>query len=428
MQANESLSQRSVPGFRTVGVACGIKKENALDLALVVSDTPCHTAAVFTTNRVKAAPVLYDQEILRRNPEAIRAVVINSGGANACTGTEGMDDARSTATRAASILGCSPDDILVMSTGVIGQRLPMDKIEAGIAMAANALSPDGWEQASHAIMTTDTRAKLHLSSVDVKGQTLSFAGMAKGAGMIHINMATMLSLVVTDARIATSLLRRALSEVVEDTFNATTIDGDTSTNDTLLLLANGQGPQISEEDDSYGAFVQGLRALCGDLARKIARDGEGATKFVSILVRGAPDRKAAKQVAKAIAHSPLVKTAIYGTDANWGRVMAAAGYSGVPIEPENLSLWFSRGEYLDGSLAYPSGADVEPQIVSDAPLHVHLVRGGRPYDVDEERALEVLQGNDVAITLDLGMGQASSLIWTCDLSHDYVTINGHYRT
>lgn len=430
MLKSESQPVCTVPGFRAAGVACGLKKTGALDLALIAADAPCAAAGVFTTNRVKAAPVLYDQEMLARNAGGIRAVVINSGGANACTGPQGLEDARRTARLAAAQLACAPDAVLVMSTGVIGQPLKMDRIEAGIRQAAAALAPDGWEAAAQAIMTTDTRRKLHVQRTALGGQPLVHLGIAKGAGMIHPNMATMLSLIATNAVISPPTLQRALRAAVEDTFNAITVDGDTSTNDTLLALANGTGPRVSDGDDTYAAFLQALRETCFALSVAIAEDGEGATKLISILVRGAADKASARRVAKAIAHSPLVKTAIYGQDANWGRILAAAGYSGVPLEPERLSLWLGRGRHRPGWARQKAGADLTPEIdgAGAEPLQVHLVREGRPYDVDEARAAEILAAHEVAITLDLGLGEAWDVVWTCDLTHDYVTINGRYRT
>ncbi len=430
MASSESHPTPILAGFRAAGVACGLKKTGALDLALIAAEEPCAAAGVFTTNRVKAAPVLYDQEVLMRNAGGIRAVVINSGGANACTGPQGLEDARRTAQLAAAALGCAPDAVLVMSTGVIGQPLRMDRIEEGIRLAVPALAPDGWEAAAQAIMTTDTRRKLHVHWAEVDGQALGCLGIAKGAGMIHPNMATMLSLIVTNAAIAPATLQRALREAVKDTFNAITVDGDTSTNDTLLVLANGRGPHASYGSAAYAAFLESLRETCLALAIAIVEDGEGASKLISILVRGAPSKAAARRVAKAIAHSPLVKTAIYGQDANWGRILAAAGYSGVEIDPACLSLWLGRGRHAPGWLSQQAGADLVPETDTRGlePLQVHLVREGRPYDVDEARAAQVLAGHDVAITLDLGLGPASAVVWTCDLTHDYVTINGRYRT
>jgi glutamate N-acetyltransferase/amino-acid N-acetyltransferase len=396
-----------VPGFRACGVACGLKKDGALDLALVASDVPCAAAAVFTTNRVKAAPVLYDQEIIGAGTP-VQAVVINSGFANACTGPGGLVDARSTAEQVGAALGIPPDAVFVMSTGVIGQPLPMPKISVGVVAAGRDLAVDGGHLAARAIMTTDTRPKEAAAQIQMAGRTVTIAGMCKGAGMIHPDMATMLAMMVTDAAVEPGVLQLALRAVVEQTFNAITVDGDTSTNDTVLLLANGRAhnPILSEEgSEDYDALVEGLLAVATSLSQSIVRDGEGATKFVTIQVTGAADRAAARQVAKAIANSNLVKTAIYGEDANWGRVICAAGYSGADIDPERLSLW-----------------------IENETDTLHLVKGGTPFEVDEARAAAILAGDEITYRLDLGLGGAGATVWTCDLTHAYVDINAHYRT
>jgi glutamate N-acetyltransferase/amino-acid N-acetyltransferase len=396
----------SVPGFRAAGVACGLKKNGALDLALVAADGPCVAAGVFTTNRVKAAPVLYDQQVLAQHPGSVRGVVINSGCANACTGARGLDDARHTAAALAQALGGVSEEWLVMSTGVIGQHLPMDKILTGIARAEAALSrqESAGHDAARAIMTTDTRPKEVAVRVTWEGGQCVVAGMAKGSGMIHPNMATMLCTLVTDARLTPALAQQALREAIDVSLNMVTVDGDTSTNDTALLLANGAAsmPLIDQTDSAgYRAFVAGLSAATVALAQAIARDGEGAKHFIEIVVGGAASCADAKQVAMAIAHSPLVKTAVYGQDANWGRIVCAAGYSGVAVDPERMRVWLG---------------DLE------------LFRYGAPYDVDEARAAAILALPEVRITLDLAMGEAEATVWTCDLTHSYVDINAHYRT
>jgi glutamate N-acetyltransferase/amino-acid N-acetyltransferase len=396
-----------VPGFRAAGVACGLKTDGALDLALIASEEPCAAAAVFTKNLVRAAPVVYDAGIIHGgNP--VQGVVINSGCANACTGQRGLDDVRLTSDKVAQVLGIAPNAVFVMSTGVIGEPLPMTKLNAGIESAAKALSTAGGHAAARAIMTTDTRPKEAAAQVVVGGQLVTIAGMAKGAGMIHPDMATMLAALVSDVAIEPAALQVALSTVTERTFNMITVDGDMSTNDTVLLLANRRAghPTISDTDSAeYSAFVDGLLDVATVLAQGLVRDGEGATKFVTIQVSGAERWEAAKQVAKSIATSSLVKTAVYGQDANWGRVICAAGYSGVALHPERLSLW------MVGS------AD-----------SLRLVKDGAPHEIDEERASAILAEEDVAFRLDLGMGQAEATVWTCDLSHSYVDINAHYRT
>ncbi len=401
-------------GFQAAGVHCGLKLGDALDLALLVSGQPCTAAAVFTTNRVKAAPVLYDQALLAQNPAAIRVVVVNSGNANAVTGDQGLRDARQMAELAAQAVGCEPDQVWVMSTGVIGQPLDMAKIAAGIAHAAGTLSPDGWDDAARAIMTTDTVPKQAVVRVQLSAGQVTVAGIAKGAGMIHPNLATMLAVLATDAAVPSDLLDQALRHAVDRSFNCITVDGDTSTNDTVLLLANGAsdvGLDDPEAED-FGVFRDAVTAVATTLAQEIVRDGEGATKFVTIQVRGAPSAGDAKQVAMSVARSPLVKTALHGEDANWGRVLAAVGYSGVEVDPGRIGLWFATGGYIEQA----SGQSLQ------------LVKGGRPYQVDEAVAAQILAGEDIDIRIDLGLGDGEATVWTCDLSVDYVKINAHYRT
>ena len=384
-------------GFRAAGVACGLKTNGALDLALLAGDADCACAGLFTTNRVKAAPVLYDQQVLARSRDSIRAVVANSGCANACTGEAGLRDAQAMAEAAAQAVGCRADQVLVLSTGVIGKRLDMGKAGAGIAQAALRLSPDGGAHAARAIMTTDTRPKEYA----VRHAQYTIGGMCKGAGMIHPNMATMLAVITTDAAISPELLDRALRAAVERSFNRISVDGDTSTNDTVLVLANGSSGYTVREGTELEAFTDALTRTAIELATHIVRDGEGATKFVAIVVSGARSEADAAQVGKAIANSPLVKTALYGGDANWGRVLAAAGYSGVDIDPGSTALWLGD---------------------------VQLVANGAPMAYDESDAARAIAGPNVSIRLELGLGHAGATIWTCDLSHEYVTINGKYRT
>ena len=398
-----------IPGFKVAGVSCGIRKSGRPDLALIVGDGPCAAAGVFTTNRVKAAPVLLDQERLARNAGRVRAVVANSGVANACTGEQGMQDAEAMARHAADALGCPPQDVLVMSTGVIGVTLPMDRIAQGVRHAAAALRPDAWEDAARAIMTTDTRPKLASLRVETPAGAYTIAGIAKGAGMIAPHMATMLAVLVTDAALEPPTLRRALQAANAVSFNQIVVDGDMSTNDTVLALASGRSGVRVAEGAGLEAFQAALAEVCAALARMLVRDGEGATRFITLRVTGAPDAQSARQVAMAIATSPLVKTAFYGGDANWGRILAAAGRAGVPLDADKLRLWFAPGE--DGT---DSG--------------VQVVAGGAPTAYREEEAAAALAGEAVSVRLDLGLGQAESTVWTCDLSHDYVTINGHYRT
>jgi glutamate N-acetyltransferase/amino-acid N-acetyltransferase len=394
----------SVPGFRAAGVACGLKKTGALDLALIASQTPCTATGVFTTNRVRAAPVVYDRQVLARNPGAIRAVVANSGCANACTGRQGQRDATEMARLVATRLGCRPESVLVMSTGMIGQPLDMVKVAAGVQAAVDQLSADGGHTAARAIMTTDTRPKTAAVRLSLGGRIVTIAGMAKGAGMIHPNLATMLCLIATDAAVTPPALDAALRRAVEQSFNCITVDGDTSTNDTVLLLANGLAgnPLLEPTGPGFDAFCQALTAIAVNLARQIVRDGEGATRFVTIQVRGAASDADARQAAMAVARSNLVKTALFGMDPNWGRVLAAVGYSAArTVDPDRLGLWF-------GDLA--------------------LVRDGQPLPADEARARAILEQPEVEITVDLGVGDRSATVWTCDLSYDYVRINAAYRT
>lgn len=389
-----------VTGFTVAGTHCGLKPNGKDDIALLVSDRPCQAAGVFTTNRVQAAPVLYDQAILARPDAAIRAVIVNTGSANACTGAQGLENTRATAAQVAQIAGCAPDDVLALSTGVIGLHLPMDAIRRGVTALGGMLRADGWAGAAAAIMTTDTRPKL--ASVQQGGYTIT--GIAKGAGMIAPNMATMLAVIATDAAAPRDLLQRALTAAAGNSFNRIVVDGDMSTNDTVLVLANGaSGAAVADE----AAFTAALADVCAQLAQAIVRDGEGATKFVTVHVTGAADEAGAVSVARSIATSALVKTAFYGADPNWGRILCAAGYAGVDLDPDRLALWL-----LDAS---------------GAPA-IQLVEEGRPLDYDEPAAIALMQAPEWGARLDLGAGAASTWIWTCDLSHDYVTINGHYRT
>ena len=383
-------------GFRAAGVSAGIKATGALDLALLVSDTPASSAAVFTTNRAQAAPVIVSREHLAHSGGRTRAVIVNSGCANACTGDEGMTVARAMADEAARLVGCPADQVLVASTGVIGVALPIDKIRGALPSAFRALGADQGAAAARAIMTTDPFPK----EAAVRAGAFSIGGMAKGSGMIEPMMATMLGFVTTDAAIEPSLLDSALREAVNDTFNAITVDGECSTNDTVMVLANGaSGARIGE--DNYGAFVAALRAVCLELALGIVRGGEGATKLVTVTVTGAASPEEARRAAKAIANSLLVKTAIHGGDPNWGRLIAVAGRAGVAFE-------LQRAGVTIGSTV--------------------LFKDGAPHDEHAPQAAEYLKGKDIAVGVDLGAGRAESTVWTCDLSADYVRINADYRT
>jgi glutamate N-acetyltransferase/amino-acid N-acetyltransferase len=395
-----------VPGFNCAAVSCGLKPQTAayggrsLDLALITSEKPCAAAGVFTGNQFPAAPVLYDREVLQANPEGIRAVVVNSGNANACTGAQGLADTRGMARLVEETLQLPVDSALIMSTGVIGLPLPMDRIKAGIRGAAAELQPTQNQEAvlatAQAIMTTDTQPKLSFQ----RAGTASLLGIAKGAAMIHPNMATMLVLLMTDAAVPASDLPDLLRRAVKGSFNAITVDGDQSTNDTALLLANGLAGSVDGED-----FERALVEVCQELAQAMVRDAEGSSKFVTVQVTGAPSQGAAFQVARTIAASVLVKTAIYGGDPNWGRVLMAAGNSGVALDPACVALWFSAG---DQSL--------------------QVVAGGAPLPYDEAVAAAIFGQAELRLHLDLGLGEVEASVWTSDLTHEYVTLNAHYRT
>jgi glutamate N-acetyltransferase / amino-acid N-acetyltransferase len=397
-------------GFRAAGISAGIKTTKTLDLALVVSDTPATAAAMFTQNLVQAAPVLVCKEHLQKSGGVARAIVVNSGCANACTGDLGMVDARAMTAETARLVGCPVEQVLVASTGVIGVNLPMDKVRSGIPQAFGALSEAQGSQAAQAIMTTDPFPKESCTTIMVGGKTVTIGGMAKGSGMIgpdmaapaapHARQATMLAFVTTDAAVPQPLLSRALAEVVDETFNAITVDGDTSTNDAVILLANGaSGATIG--DAEYASFARALRTVCLELALGIVRGGEGATKLVTVNVTGAASGDDARRTAKAIANSLLVKTAIHGGDPNWGRLIAVAGRAGVAFNP-------SRAKVAIGPIV--------------------LFDQGRPYDERAFDAAEYLKRTEVAVSVDLGAGSAMSTVYTCDLSAEYVRINADYRT
>ena len=387
-------------GFRAAGVSAGIKSRG-LDLALLVSDAPATAAAVFTVNRAQAAPVLVSREHLHRSGGTARAIVVNSGCANACTGDEGVRVARDMTSETARLVGCPVEQVLVASTGVIGVALPIARVMTGLPIAFAALGTDQGPMAARAIMTTDPFPKEAAAHVTIGARAVAgIGGMAKGSGMIEPMMATMLGFVTTDASVPQPLLDRALREAVNDTFNAITVDGDCSTNDCVMLLANGQSGTVVDETQ-YGEFVGGLRAVCLELALGIVRGGEGATKLVTVTVTGAASKADARRAAKAIANSLLVKTAIHGGDPNWGRLIAVAGRAGVEFEL--------------GRAAVSIGSTV-------------LFKNGRPHDECAAQAAAYMKGKDIAVGVNLGAGSASSTVWTCDLSAEYIRINADYRT
>jgi glutamate N-acetyltransferase/amino-acid N-acetyltransferase len=394
---SESTDLAPPIGFRASAVKAGIKPSGGMDLTVLVSDRECSAAGTFTTNRVAAAPVHWDRSILPSG--SIRGVVINSGNANAATGQVGLDNARATAAGAAAILGCRTDQILVASTGVIGHQLPMLKVEAGLRAALDGLSdgPSAFHDASRAIMTTDTRPKVVSLRREVGGRTVTLLGLAKGAAMIGPNMATMLGFLLTDAKVEPETLRGMLKHAVGDSFNCISVEGHMSTNDTVLALANGAS---GVEDDS--ALSGMIREACVTLARMIPDDGEGATHLITIDVEGASTPEDARAIAKSVADSALVKTAIHGADPNWGRIVSAAGYAGVAFEEADLSLW------LNG---------------------IPLYRDGAPLPFDDADASANLKANrDTHIRLVLNHGPAAVRFWTCDLTAEYVRLNADYTT
>ena len=391
-----------VNGFLFSGISAGIKKDGKRDLGLIYSEVPAQVAGVFTTNAVKAAPVLLGMERMKRG--LCQALVINSGNANACTGDKGVRDARRVSLFAAKRLGIGERLVFVSSTGVIGVPLPMNKIEVGIPKLIEDLSPDGWMRTVEAIMTTDTFPKVEVATCRIKGRSVKICGMVKGAGMIRPNMATLLSFLVTDANIKTSLLQQMLQRASEDSYNRITVDGETSTNDTVLLLANGKSahPPLNRMDREGEIFQSMLSAVCRKLAMSVVRDGEGATKFIEILIRGGQSKEDAKLAAYAIAHSPLVKTAFFGMDANWGRILCALGHSGIQMNPNRIDVLFDK-----------------------IPIVKNGMGVGRRM---EEKASQVLKKKSFKVIVDLHQGKAEFSVFTTDLSIDYVKINASYRS
>ena len=392
----------TAPGGFLAGAACAaIKRKDRADVAVLYSQVPAAAAGVFTANRVKAAPVLLSME--RLSGGRAQAVVANSGNANACNGGGGLSDARAMTAAAADVLGIPEEYVLAASTGVIGKRLPMDRVLPAVRKAAANLSRRGGSQAAEAIMTTDTFRKEAAVSLALGGRRVTVGGMAKGSGMIHPNMATMLCFLTTDAAITPACLRQALKSAADRTFNMITVDGDTSTNDMAVVLANGLAgnEEICAPGEDYRLFVEALTAVCQKLAVDIARDGEGATKLIEVTVRGAATQEDARLAARAVAASSLVKAAVFGRDANWGRILCAAGYSGASFDPGLVDV------FLGG---------------------LQVAAGGSGLDFDEAKAKEILGGEKVEIVLDFKEGGFSATAWGCDLSYDYVKINADYRT
>lgn len=395
-------------GFQAAATAAGIKYKDRSDMAMIYSEVPCKAAGTFTTNVVKAAPVLFDKKVVEESPY-VQAVVVNAGIANACTGQEGYSYCEKTAKAAAAELDVPEDAVLVASTGVIGMQLPMERLEAGIKMLAPKLnnSREAAHEAACAIMTTDTKSKEVAVTFEVDGKEVTVGGMCKGSGMIHPNMCTMLGFLTTDVNISKELLQEALREDVKETYNMISVDGDTSTNDTVLLLANGLAgnEEITEKNQDYYKFCEALNYVNTQIAKMMAGDGEGATALFEVQVVGAKTKEDARVLSKAVICSSLTKAAIFGHDANWGRILCAMGYSGVQFDPEKVDLFF---ESKAGK--------------------IQLIENGVALDYSEEEATKILSEPEVTAIADVKMGKESATAWGCDLTYDYVKINADYRS
>lgn len=395
-------------GFLASGLNAGIKNQTKKDMAMVFSSTPCAAAGVFTTNLVKAAPVKWDKEIVTTSPY-VQAVVVNSGIANACTGAEGLGYCADTAAEAAAALNIPKTAVLVASTGVIGKQLPIDKIKSGVTALSKVLgsSREDAKLAAEAIMTTDTKSKEVACTLELDGKQVTVAGMCKGSGMIHPNMCTMLCFVTTDVAISHELLQKALSEDVVDTFNMISVDGDTSTNDTVLVMANGQAENtpITKEGEDYKTFCEALHFIMLELSKKIAGDGEGCTCLFEATVIGAKDKNQARTIAKSVVCSSLTKAAVFGHDANWGRILCAMGYSGAQFDPEVVDIW----------LESKAGT-------------IKIVENGIATDYSEETATKILSEEEVIAKMDIKEGNETATAFGCDLTYEYVKINGNYRS
>lgn len=395
-------------GFLASGLNAGIKNQTKKDMAMVFSSTPCAAAGVFTSNLVKAAPVKWDKEIVTTSPY-VQAVVVNSGIANACTGAEGLGYCADTAAEAAAALNIPKTAVLVASTGVIGKQLPIDKIKSGVTALSKVLgsSREDAKLAAEAIMTTDTKSKEVACTLELDGKQVTVAGMCKGSGMIHPNMCTMLCFVTTDLAISHELLQKALSEDVVDTFNMISVDGDTSTNDTVLVMANGQAENtpITKEGEDYKTFCEALHFIMLELSKKIAGDGEGCTCLFEATVIGAKDKNQARTIAKSVVCSSLTKAAVFGHDANWGRILCAMGYSGAQFDPEVVDIW----------LESKAGT-------------IKIVENGIATDYSEETATKILSEEEVIAKMDIKEGNETATAFGCDLTYEYVKINGDYRS
>ena len=395
-------------GFQAAGVEASIKYQNRKDMAMIYSQSPCVLAGTFTSNVVKAAPVLWDKKVVEESPFG-QAVIVNAGIANACTGKEGFAYCSRTAQKAAGVLGIPVEAVLVASTGVIGMQLPIERIEAGIEKLAGARADteEAGTKAAEAIMTTDTRSKQAAAEIEIGGVKVRIGGMCKGSGMIHPNMCTMLAFVTTDAVISKELLTKAVKADVIDTYNMISVDGDTSTNDTLLVLANGMAgnPEIQEDTPEFEAFCEALHDVNESLAKMMAGDGEGATALFETKVVGAATKEDARILSKSVICSSLTKAAIYGHDANWGRILCALGYSGVNFDPEKIELFFEGKEN-----------------------RIQIYKDGKAAPYSEEEATKILSEPEVRVLVDMKMGSETATAWGCDLTYDYVKINADYRS
>jgi glutamate N-acetyltransferase/amino-acid N-acetyltransferase len=388
------------PGFKAAGIASGLKKKDQKDLGLIYSQVPANVAGLFTKNRIKAAPVLLDMELVKSG--RCQAVIVNSGNANCCTGEQGLRDAETMAHLAASELGTSDELVFVASTGVIGEPLPIEKIKTAVPELVRSLQPDGIFDLARSIMTTDTVPKTAMAQEVMDGRTFTVAGVAKGAGMIRPDMATMLCFVCTDVEASPEILKETLVTAADRSFNRITIDGDTSTNDTVLVMANGLSGAVIESSGHKDIYQKVLDGVLLDLAKQLVRDGEGVTKLVEIVVRGAVSDPDAQKVADTVAHSPLVKTSFFGEDANWGRIVGAVGRAGAKVNPDNIDVYFDDVQMVKAGMG--CGKVVEAEVT------------------------KVLCKSEFVVTIDLNMGRSSDLIYTCDFSVDYVKINADYRS
>ena len=394
------MQQLAVQGFKAAGIAAGIKKKNKKDLGLIVSEVPASVAGVFTRNRVQAAPVLFTKE--RIKPGTCQAIIVNSGNANCCTGEQGMADAATMAQLAASGLAIAENTVLVASTGVIGQQLQIQKIEAAVPKLIDSLSPQGFLDFAEAIMTTDTVTKTVSSQGSINGKNFTVTGVVKGAGMIRPDMATMLCFVCSDVEAESEVLKTTLVKAVDRSFNRITIDGDTSTNDTAIVMANGLSGAVIQSPEHIKTFQKVLDEILWDLAKQLIRDGEGVTKLVEILVRGAVTDSDARKIADTVAHSPLVKTAFFGEDANWGRIVAAVGRAGTVVDPDKIDVYFDDIQMVKAGMGYGESVEAE--------------------------ATKVLKKPEFAVTIDLNLSAGTAAMLTCDFSVDYVKINADYRS